>query len=450
MLHNLRKNSFSLFKLLFEENDESNSDLNPSDNPDLIEIPLSIEELEPYIHKDADIIRLVLDGDMAPEEGIDATGDELKLFADEGENGNLTEMAIKKITTKISSSNPKNVVDHITSGFKSIFRLQKSKLGAFRLALTNSKDDIEELLRKALKKVEVLKVYEPGHPLATSGRYTTYKIKYKDNIALIVFCAGANKGHQFEAYIKNSVASRKGETYDMLLAFLTKNFGIKNKDINKIIKTTGGSTNVKRPFATQIGNVGEEISDLSILLKQPINKIGDTVHVSLKNERGTTFANLGYVDGFIEKSNGKVIAVPSQNVEMEKFLRYLGVDKTIVAQGLTDYLNKKTSKHTTTANGRKSALIPEYLASQLGSGYVYMRKTKTRWDIENFYNPATVLKKVGNIVSVAILYPYYDARTNKARKQLSVYITTTTKKFVVEVRNVKGQILPNQMNIQMH
>ena len=57
------------------------------------------------------------------------------------------------------------------------------------------------------------------------------------------------------------------------------------------------------------------------------------------------------------------------------------------------------------------------------------------------------LEKLGAVTSVVATYPFWSKE--RATKQLSVKITTTTGNYLVEVRNTQSSVEPNEIKVKL-
>jgi len=379
---------------------------------------------ERSIETDAEKIMLTLNGTTPLETGTDSN--------------------VEVLSTSSSSS----VLQSIISKTNGSFRLapQKRK-GAYRLLLTSpdNKESISGLMKQALEGFDT-EVIPPGAPKSSSGKYNTYLIHSpnKKEIIPVVFGAGGNRGHDFENDLSTSTISRTGKLWDSLIEKL----GISQDEIERVEKISPAMPKGINPFRKTISNIGSAVADFGIWLRD-----GDVVYLSVKGLRGNTFANTGYSDAFVwNPSTRTVEEKPSRLFPMtDEFISALGVSKEKVAQGLTDYVNKVSSgmERMDPSPQFDSFAVASFLAAQVGFGFYYVKQLSGNdLKVVDLSSPDKTLELVGDVVSVRILYPYYT-NDKQSSKQLSVHITTTTSKFLVEVRNTRGGILSQQLNIGM-
>jgi len=326
-----------------------------------------------------------------------------------------------------------------------------------------SGEEIAKILKKA--RIKLLDSIPKGDPGSLSGRFTTYIVNHGGKQYNVLFTSGRNKGQVFEDEVASEAQDLKSGKISPRIASLLKAIGINPNNI-KDSEQTGGKNNA-RPLLPEVPNVGPIISDLTLILKRPDSagnaESGKKVFISLKDPSGNTFANTGYVGGFVQdedKKTGEPI-VKSGSHPTDDFLRALGINKTLAARGLTNYLRGTPSSVTKTPASRFSSKDPEmskdvapsgtqdyekvqrYLASGYGYGYWYARDMGGgKWHVEKIENQEHALELVGVVKRIDISYP-------GTTKQISCRILTTKGRYVVEVRNTQGKIVPNQVNIRV-
>ena len=438
-----------LFEQVPEPQGISGASAPGAEQPDELQGFIDVEDADKIIDQDAKKIKDTLEGAMAPEPGIDEETPT--------ENSDTTTAATNMEEDLISEdAATKAIVDAIVTSSGGKFHFGGIKKSAYRLRLSNAKDDVAAIIKKSLRGYKI-KAVAPGQPGAASSKYTTYIVARSGvTPAKVVFSAGKNEGQKFETQLKNSISSRRGPFWNALSGKLREFFGILPADIARVDKSAGGSSRVTRPFTSKLQNVGAILSDMNIKLLKPRNIGGvvtDMLYVSIKNVSGATFANTGYSDAF-SLTGARVVAKPSvARPAVDQFLTACGVDKDKVAVGLTDFFRTSkgkaiNSKHkimdTPAFNGQK---IKEILAAQVGYGYVYVREEKAGLKILDLTAPQDALDLVGTINSVTVRYPY--VLQGKASKQCTITIDTTTGKFVAELRNTQGGIIPQQLNLRM-
>lgn len=307
----------------------------------------------------------------------------------------------------------------------------------------------------------LVKEYPKGHPESVSRSFITYAVTDPEPTSetygvtiKIVLASGGNKGHNFEKEVKESIRNKKGPIWDALMCYLLQTGKIKKLEDIKDFPFVTKSTKVKRPFASSITNIGPQVADLTILLKN-----GPPIYVSLKGEKGDTFSNNGYKNSFQlrkEKTEeGKemieVEVVERQETEIDKFLNALGVDKQKIATGLKaagnsmlqNGLNYPYQQEVQSISSGEKAM--NYIASQLGYGYIYFRRNQSGgFTIKDLNSEQDTKNLTGNFEGGTINYPYYVDEKDNSR-QCSVFVDTDTAKFKVEIRTSKTVTSPYEI-----
>lgn len=202
----------------------------------------------------------------------------------------------------------------------------------------------------------------------------------------------------------------------------------------------------KREISADLNNVGKKISDLTIELKS-----GDDIYFSLKTPNAT-LSNSGIGGLFIEEKDK--IKYTSKFFKSNLLLECLHVNFDTFATELTNYKNQTPSDkqlvETFMPTANESRIIIDYLASAYGYGY-YLLKYSSLNDVTlmDLTEPSHVKKLVGgNATSISIKYPYFVTESNSS-KQFTANITTENGAlYKIEIRNVKGDIAPDMIQIK--
>jgi hypothetical protein len=356
-----------------------------------------------------------------------------------------------------------------------VFVLQKIQRGFFRIQPTeNLKDQLvaEEITTEDFVAILAnakntmfdgldVKIIGKGEVGGGSDKFDTYQVRgsVKQNetepskivTIKIVICAGGNEGHNFEAQFKNEIKTATGENWLNLLCFLIqKNLITEASEIKDY--SFVGKQRVRRSLTVEnqfeIQNIGEKISDLTLFLYG-----NRKIYISLKGEKGQTFANIGVAGIFTPDVIGDK---KTKNYKSEVKVNYsadstfislmeaLGVNINDIKMGFEAYgdgLLGKDPKYSQKiqnileANGQKAI---DYLVAQLGYGYVYFRRTTSGgYRIFNLDTPDAARELVGTFVSGKVFYPYYLDK-NKSTKQCTIEISTTTTVYTIQIRSTKG------------
>ena len=345
----------------------------------------------------------------------------------------------------------KSIGEKIVDKSNGRLRLSGSKKGAIRLAPTTVGDDIDEsTMLSILKKEGATDIREilPGDEGSLSGKFVTYNFSLSGSPVNVVIGQGRNEGQKFEDQISKEATAAIGGNISPRMASLFDAMEINPNTIKKIEQT--GGANTKRPISRNVLDVGKIISDLTLVLSD-----NSEVYVSLKNPSGNTFANTGYAGGFIQKGD-KVVSASHPS---DEFLEALGVNKDLAAKGFTNVLRgelkpvaQPTSKYKKTnepvdfvdpVGTQDYGLVQKYIASGYGYGYWYARsKGGSDWYVRHIATEDDALELVGDVLKIDVSYP-------GVTKQITASVITTKGRYIIEIRNTKGGIVPNQLNIKI-
>lgn len=457
-----------LYKILFEDTElPSNVKMEPIDQEDDL-LTVDDSEASDAIQDDADLIVSTLEGVEEREEGIDSPENEAEeetdkttSTANDAEGAEELEKALEETPPDVDSGfvfealGDKATVEKLISKSGGMLRNGGSKNGAHRLRLTDPKQDISKAIKNSLRGLK-FKIVPPGNETGNfpskSGKFNTYYISTPGGFIAVIFSAGANEGQKFEKALKNSIASRKGKAFDALTTALYKFYRIEPTDIARVIKTAGGSKRVKRPLTAKPANVGALLTDLTLLLTN-----GEEIYVSVKNVSGATFANTGYSNAFVKKTVGVKNVIEAQpsttSPATDEFLAACGVDKQLIAKGLTDYMNRTVSKKSRNiAFAADYSKVQNFLTSALGYGYIYFRQMSNGgYKTIDLGSLAKAKKVIGSVTDIDVSYPFYlGPGQNEKSKQCTIKISTSTGDvYIVEIRSTKGGVIDNmQCNIK--
>lgn len=384
---------------------------------------------------------------------------------------NLLRKYIKNILIEESSFNSaRDVADMIvTAGTKSgvpPLKVKKATNKEIRIAAAegsyNFTDrEIETILKNS--DLVIVKVIPKSEPGSRSGTFSTYIVTSEDDKKYpIVFSRGKNKGQEFETQLAKEADLLMNKIISPTILSLCNAIKIDITNI-KNVKHVGRSKQL-RPLSIDITDVGSKIADLVFELKEKDEKVansedGMAVYISIKNIKGTTFANMGYAGGFIKNvdENGDPVVLSNVHIS-DDFLNALGVDKQLAAKGFTNILRGKLEpiveplKRLSKKNPRPDVppsgtqdyeKVQTYLASAYGFGYWYARNMgNDSWIVKKIKDAADALSLVGTISRIDVSYP-------GVTKQITCNIKTTTGRYIVEIRNTQGGLIPKQVNVSV-
>lgn len=320
----------------------------------------------------------------------------------------------------------------------------------FNVALTD--DQIKDAFSDI--GMEIVDMINPSGAGSASSKFKTYVISDGSNKYRIVIASAGNLGQRFEKEVADEFAQLAdlGTSSDRVLSLLAE-MGI---DPKKVVSAdqTGGGKQVRRSLDTCLTDVGEMIADITITTSD-----NQTHYVSLKNERGKTFSNSGYSDGFAYQGD-LIVPVPSKKVHLDEFVEALGFDKQAIADGLNSYVAQKKAVKSQvyeelekgTLNEERSAeeKVRDFLTCGLGFGYWYAResrKSPSGWIVHDLRTKEQAQSFFENIRSIMLRYP------GKSKQATAIIETEgldgSAKFYRVEIRNTRGAIIPNEIKISV-
>lgn len=273
-----------------------------------------------------------------------------------------------------------------------------------------------------------------------SGKYSSVSFSHADKQFDIVVARGANKGESFEKELLEKMQATLVEQIDPLAALAFEALRevdpeIQIENISSIIPRTG-KTNRSSSNITP-AEAGAIIADMVIN-----TKCGNKKFISVKNSSGATVANFG-----ISKAFNDDLTVNDMSEEYAGWLAPFELDLNKITEGLLAARDKVDVSFATTEKMCKEIPVdsPVYkiMERMWGSDYIYLREQNKGFKALNItkqYIDECMLK---NLVITEIAYPYKD------RKQISVYLESTTSKFKIEVRNTSGGLKPMQINMKV-
>lgn len=304
------------------------------------------------------------------------------------------------------------------------------------LALKDILRLIEKHLKSAASKKMGFTEVQVNEKSRNSGKFSSVSFNYGKKDYDIVVALGGNKGEDFEKDLllkmDNLVAgiedSKEAEAAFKALAELDPAFKMSNI---KGVSARTGSTQRSGDMSPE--ETGKIIADIIIDLKK-----GGKKYISLKNSSGATVANFGVSKAFTQD-----MKINTQSVEWKSWIAPFGLDVAKIEQGLhaydsksavdfedTEHINKKITK---------TSPIFKLLQKLWGADYYYLREKGSSFQamkIDRDYVDNHLLK---NLTVSEIRYPC------AARKQISIYMHSATKKFKIELRNSQGKTRPTEI-----
>jgi hypothetical protein len=329
------------------------------------------------------------------------------------------------------------------SGFKAMGSRGLNKPLEVRLGL---KDSLSDLSSEDVKtKIENLgynieRIIPRRGSGGQSDKYPTYVLRRTvdgdSRVASFTLVFGAaNKGEKFEAELHRDPGP------------LLKALGI-NPD-NFVSKEEALPAR-SRPLNRQIRNVGKEISDITINVRDVSTGEVVPVYVSIKDKQGGTFANNGYSGAFSEDSETGVVSVNSH--PLDDFINALGLDKEKIAQGVTDYINAEVSSPELCSINQQGSFdadkVSQYLASAIGYGFVYAREHGSSFTVVPIESEEDAKRITGVPVKITHRYARYcgPGRNDNSKGTIANIVMDNGAEYSVAVRTKeKGKFRPTEI-----
>lgn len=312
-----------------------------------------------------------------------------------------------------------------------LLRAGRGKSGEIRLQPKDrttkfSSDEIKDLILMA--GYSISKSVDPGSPGSMSSKFITY---LNDSGYAIVVAGGGTRGQEFERKIQTSSLD-SGD-----LKSLIDSLKEKINDL-EVIGVSPGPSHVKRPLGMKPEDVGVKIADLILKTDKE-----EKIYISLKDPTGSTFGNFGIVGSFEFNKNGDVV---SRKHPSDTILQNLGIDKSLIAEGLNLYLKDDVEKEPKINDVEvyDPVVVSGMIQSGYGYGYWYARKISEGWKLVDLTTEENLNQYVGQVVSIKLRYP------DSSSKQCSAWVTMTSGDvYKFEIRNSKGGIIPTEIKLKI-
>lgn len=298
--------------------------------------------------------------------------------------------------------------------------------------------DMMEQLAAAMQKAEGRKLgfkdVKENASTGNSGKYKGTSFTFKGLQYEYVLGVGGNKGEKFEKellkamqdYIAGEFNQLAQDAFDAL-SELNEDYGPDNIET---VKGRTGSTHRSTVAGTDIGKI---IADIILHTKD-----GDDIYVSVKDPNGKTIGQFGLEDAFNEdftvntKSRGYIDNLKPFNLNLKK-----------VKEGLDAYESGTDIGPATVTSGIKfdATALQSLLARIWGTGYVYLRKKGSKFVAADITEEFLDDELLDSLKITEIRYP------NNVRKQVSIFVESSTTKYKIDIRNAKGGVVPAQVQL---
>ena len=352
------------------------------------------------------------------------------------------------------SRNADVVVSHLLSGTdvaemrgKRGADYDTTKFYQIRVKPNDKETSLEDVLRAIAKHLNSAKSKKLGisevdvnERSRNSGKYSSVSFNLNGLDYDVVVAAGGNAGENFEkdlllkmdnlvAGVEDSEEARKA-----LAALEAIDPVFKLKNIKSVVARSGST---QRSGDMSPEDTGKIIADIIIELK---NK--DKKYISVKNKNGSTVAQFG-----ISKAFNDDLKVDTSSSEWKTWLAPLGLDPKKIEAGLLAAKNgtelKFADVETTEQKIRKGGPIHKIMEKMWGLNYYYLRESSGGFKALKIDKDYVANELLNGLKITEIRYP------SKERKQISVYLESTTMKFKLEIRNPRGKGVVKPTQIQL-
>lgn len=273
-----------------------------------------------------------------------------------------------------------------------------------------------------------------------SSKFSSVSFHFNNMDYDIVVAAGSNNGQNFEKDLllkmDNLVAgidsSKEAEAAFAALELIDPIF--KRSNIKGVAPRTGPT---QRSGDLSPEETGKIIADIIISLKK-----GEDQYISVKNNSGATIANFG-----ISKAINQDLTIDTSSVEWKSWIAPLGLDPKKIENGLKAYESGEEIDFNDVESPNKkitkTSPVFKLLQKLWGSDYYYLREkgsTFIAFKVDRDYVDNKLLK---DLTISEIKYP------SSSRKQVTILLTSSTKKFKIELRNSQGKIRPTELKFSV-
>jgi hypothetical protein len=271
---------------------------------------------------------------------------------------------------------------------------------------------------------------------SNSGKYKGVTFTYKDLQYEAIIGSGQNAGEKFEKEVlkamQDYVAGKPNELAETAFTAL-EDLDLDDFSVDDIeqVKARTGSTSRLDASPEEKGKI---IADIILVMGS-----GDEIYLSVKNEKGDTVGQLGLVDTF--KSD---YTVDTGTKQYKQLIQPLELDAKKIKDGFRAYEgNQALSGQVVTDSDASSSDLADLLKRFFGVGYIYLRQKGKRFIATEINDEFLDDKLLSDVQVTEIRYP------EAGRKQISVFLNSSSTKFKIEIRNAKGGIVPAQVQLKI-
>lgn len=272
-----------------------------------------------------------------------------------------------------------------------------------------------------------------------SSKYSSIEFTVGESKYDLVFALGGNAGESFEKELlgamQDFVAGEFNELADA--AFNALDEADDELALTNIVEVKARTGKTNRSGDTPPDEVGKIIADIIIVTND-----GEEHYISVKNKKGQSVGQFGMSAAF-----KKDLKVDTSTKEWESYAAPFDLDVNRIEHGLEAYVDGVDigpNTDTDTVSIPKKSKVYDVLRSLWGSGYIYLRHTGDSFKafkVDKDYVDNQLLK---NLKVTEIRYPNMD------RKQITIFISSDSTKYKLEMRNPRGgptEIAPTQAQL---
>lgn len=294
---------------------------------------------------------------------------------------------------------------------------------------------IEKLLG-TIKDVKSIKSFEKS---PNSSKFPSVGFKVDGRPYDIVIANGSNAGEKYENALLNGLISHHLdgitdeylEELEIQMEELDPTFH--SSEVKHIKKREGGT----RRGNIEPGEIGPIIADIVFVMND-----GTKRYISLKNQKGDTFANLGGVRKCLN-NDFKL----DETSEIGKLLIDIGFDPKKIQEGFKAYVSQKPVKFKTRLQLEKNvgidSLLYKFLLKSWGWNYFYVRELTPGFKVKLVTEKLVRGVLLNDLKIKEIFYP------NENSKQIKVIFGNDLVEYYLEIRNVRGDIKPTDAKVKI-
>lgn len=294
---------------------------------------------------------------------------------------------------------------------------------------------IENIL-SAMKDVKSIKSFEKS---PNSSKFPSVGFKVNGRPYDIVIANGSNAGEKYEnallagliSHHLEGITDEYLEELEIQMEELDPTFH--SSEVKHIKRREGGT----RRGNTEPGEIGPIIADIVFVMNDDSKR-----YISLKNQKGDTFANLGGVRQALD-NDFKL----DKSSKIGKLLIDIGFDPNKIQEGFKAYKTGKSVKFNPRQKVEKSVNIDselyQFLLKSWGWNYFYVRELRPGFKVKLITEKLVRSILLDNLKIHEMFYP------NDNSKQIKVIFGNDLVEYYLEIRNVRGDIKPTDAKIKI-